>query len=176
MQNLWPGTALKSRDVTAAPALIITCTINLRLFCSLSKYLNLRPLRGWLSGFRERRLWKFACVRATAPLEFIFQSARARRRRLLHESFTDPREASRHEWEIMCLSPLYFKFTLRDAVCAATRMKFNNCTNKTSANQHGKCPLGAHALQCALHWKYLFNIHFSTPRQFQRVAATFRVH
>lgn len=125
-----------------------------------------------MSGFRERRLWKFACVCATVPLKFIFQSARARRR-LLHESFTDPPEASRHEWEIMCLSPLYFKFTLRDALCAATRMKFNNCTNKTSANQHGKCPLGAHALECALHWKYFFTIHFSTPRQFQRVAAIF---
>jgi hypothetical protein len=37
-------------------------------------------------------------------------------------------------------------------------MKFNNCTNKTSANQHGKCPLGApRALVCALNWKFFFH-------------------
>jgi hypothetical protein len=55
-----------------------------------------------------------ACVRVPESASRIYISERARWR-LLHESFTDPREASRHEWEIMCLSPLYFKFTLRDA-------------------------------------------------------------
>lgn len=137
----------------------------------------------WFFGFCERGACKFVCVRAClkAALSNLYFRARSVAA-VAWIFYRSSRDLSPWMGNNVFKPPV---FQIHPQGCAATRraaterMKFNNCTNKTSANQHGKCPLGSHALVCVLYWKFFFDAceefltHFSTPRRFRFMADLF---